>query len=122
MDQFIKSFIIGASYPMSISFFYGVSRVDPNVINFDYQDYTMVAPIYLGLINAIGGLVFPNDPLRFFKTGFLSGCLIAILGPMLKTYHKTPEEWTRYRLYIIAKHTITFGLLMGGIEGILACT
>ena len=72
----LKSFIVGSSFPIFFPFFYAVSQFDSSFFNFEYKNYTFIAPLFLGLAN-VAFLVAQNvwkwsDSMRFFLMGTLT--------------------------------------------------
>jgi hypothetical protein len=111
----LKSFIIGSSLPVFLPFFLSVQNIDPHTKTYSYQNYTIIAPIYLGLMNVIGAYLF-NGPNRFLYTGFLSGLTVSFIASYLNVYNYTILEWSNYYFYIILKHVLTFAIVVNFIS------
>jgi len=117
-DSHLKSFVIGSSFPVFILFFLAVRRMDPKDRNYSYENYTLLAPLYLGLMNVIGGLLFRGEN-RYLYTGILSGILIGVIGTLLKSYNYTKSEWLKYYFYIVFKHIVIFALIIQSLTNYL---
>ena len=46
----LRHFIIGGSFPVISTFYYGVYHMQPKK-NYSYFNYTLIAPLYFGLFN-----------------------------------------------------------------------
>ena len=110
----IKEFIVGSSWLVFLHFFLSVKKISPQVRNYFYEDYTIVAPLYLGLMNVLGKYLFKTN--RFLYTGLLSGLIVAIFNTINRSYNFSPEQWSIYYLYIIAKHVLTFYIIIQSLE------
>lgn len=116
----LKSFIIGSSLPVFALFFLAVRKIDPLVRNFSYQDYTLIAPLYLGLMNLLGGILFSGTH-RYLYTGLLSGVVVALAATLFKSYNfETNKRWYQYYLYIILKHIIVFSVIIQTLSNMIA--
>lgn len=103
---FFKNFIIGSSFPVLLPFYLGV-RLNQDKI-YHYEDYTLVAPLYLGLMNAIGKYLGLNSVIL----GLISGSIVAFVAHTLSSYDYTIAEWRKYTVYIILKHIFTFAVMI----------
>jgi len=112
----LESFIVASSGIVFLPFFIAVSRIDTSKRNYTYLQYTIVAPIYLGLMNMLGGALFSDSKYRYILTGLISGITVAIIATLLKSYNYTPEQWRKYYLYIVLKHIAVFGIVVNGLE------
>lgn len=114
----LKSFIIGSSFPVFILFFLAVRQMDQKIRNFTYQDYTLIAPLYLGLMNILGGVLFQGTN-RYLYTGLLSGSIVAMIATLLKTYKYSRERWLQYYFHIIFKHVVIYTIIVQSLSQLL---
>ena len=63
--KYLKEFIIGSSYPVVVLFYYMVHNYQSNK-NYDYYEYTLIAPIWFGLWNIISLLISEKYKLSNF--------------------------------------------------------
>ena len=110
-----KSFIIGSSFLVFVHFFVSVQLLDPKIVNFDYKTYTLIAPLYLGFMNMIGGSLFQGSG-RYLWTGILSGLIVASVARMVGSYNYDENRWLEYSIYIILKHIVTFHVIIGTLS------
>ena len=123
MDQYIKSFIIGSSLPVFLHFFLKVRTIDDKIKNFSYEDYTIIAPLYLGFMNSLSLYLSKQFEWsleqRLFYIGVISGIFVCILARSINSYNFTDEEWKMYYLRIITKHILTFSVIIYLLEKIV---
>lgn len=120
MDNILKSFIIGSSFPVILPFFYVVSNIPTHLRNYSYFTYTWVAPLYLGIINVLATLIGQKWGLslrqRYLLVGPLSGLLVGWLATMFETYNYDRQEWVKYYLRIIFNHLLIFNTVIYFLE------
>jgi len=116
MDKYLKSFVIGSSYLVFFLFYFSVMDISPSIRNYTYEQYTMIAPIYLGMMNVIGNYLFQNHPYRYLLTGIISGSIVAIFATLNNSYNFTKEKWIKYYFYILSKHIFTHYILIQSLE------
>ena len=119
-QSILKSFIIGSSIPVLLPFYYRVGTMDKSKMNYSYATYTIMAPIYLGLMSVISLLIG-----RYLGWGLRSRILlISIISPLVvmmfatiyKSYNFTDEEWMRYYGRIFIKHFLIYNILIYSLE------
>lgn len=117
--SYLKSFIIGSSYPIFVSFYYAVQNSQPKK-TYSYYDYTMVAPVWFGLWNMMSLILAKHFKLsfrmRFLLVSILSAFSIMLISTTLKSYKFTKAEWLRYYIYIFVKYMIVWNLIIYNIE------
>ena len=110
-----KQFIVGSSSFVVLPFFGTVMNIDKKDKNYSYAMYTIVAPIYLGLMNVLGSILFKGQ-YRFILTGLISGIIVALVATLLNSYNFTKDEWNQYYIRIVIRHVITFGIIVNVLE------
>lgn len=116
---YLKSFIIGSSYPVFAPFYYAVYNSQPKK-TYTYYNYTMIAPLWFGLWNIISLMLAKhfdlNLRMRYVLVSILSAFSIMIIATYLKSYDFTSTEWLKYYLYIFIKYLIVWNLIIYSIE------
>tara|TARA_R100001163_G_scaffold41949_1_gene31725 strand:+ start:2170 stop:2538 length:369 start_codon:yes stop_codon:yes gene_type:complete len=115
-NNFLKDFVIGSSYLVFLHFFLSVQNLKSEVMNYTFNQYSLIAPLYLGLMNAIGGILFSGNEYRYLYSGLLSGSIVAIYATISKSYNYSKEEWIKYIIYIIGKHLFTYFVIIQTIS------
>lgn len=111
----LKHFLVGASWPVFILFFMSVLKIKPEIRNYRYETYTLVAPVYLGLMNVIGKMFFKEK--QYLYTGLMSGSIVAIIATLLKSYNfTTMKEWIRYYVSVVLRHLIAHFVIIQNLE------
>jgi hypothetical protein len=121
MSDLIKAFVIGSSWPAFILYFYGVSRFPDNIKNYSYVNYTMIAPIALGIFNVIGYVVAKKLKLtrseRFILTGLAGAIGVSIFITITNAYNfSTKKEWTNQYIKLLIIYIFVFGVIINGID------
>ncbi len=123
MKNYLKSFIIGSSYPVFVLFFFNVARSPPEKRNYTYEAYTKVAPIYLGLMNALSLFLAQTFNLslrmRYILIGILSGMIVSAISTTFKTYNFDRKQWLEYYGRIILTHFFVFNVIIYTLEYLL---
>ena len=112
--KYLKEFIIGSSFPVVASFYYGAYNREKN---FDYFYYTLIAPIWFGIWSILSLIIADkyklSNRMRFFIVSILSVISIGILQQtILFPYDYTKEEWIEYYFYIFIKYMITWNIII----------
>lgn len=117
MKEYIKSFVIGSSFPVVVLFFLIVANIKRN---YSYEFYSLLAPLYLGLMNALS-LFFAkkwNMTLkeRYTFIGLFSPLIVATFAFFTKAYTKTADEWFFYSLNLLVQHFFVFNIIVYNLE------
>ena len=123
MGQYLRSFVIGASLPVVAPYFIGLLLLDDKYKNFSnkaYQAYSIIAPLYFGLMNVLF-LYFSkhfNWTLmeRLLYAGIVSAIMVTTLVRLFNVYDYTPKEWTRYHVRHMITHILTFVVIIYLLE------
>ena len=117
--KYLKQFIIGSSFLVFLPFYYAVynSRKEKN---YSYYNYTLIAPIWLGLWNVISLILAEHFKLsmrnRFLLVSVISSISIMCISTYFKTYNFTKEEWIKYYVSIFVKYMIIWNVIVYNIE------
>lgn len=101
MNKILKQFIIGSSFPILFLFMI-VRNIPDDMKNYSYEAYTIISPIYFGLMNILALKVGYNI------IGLISSLLVFTFSYQTKQYNfQTNEEWFSYFLRVLGLHVIT---------------
>ena len=116
--KYLKQFIIGSSYLVFAPHFYAVQN--SQIKTYSYYEYTMIAPIWLGMWNVISLILAEYFNLtmrqRFLLVSVLASISIMIIATYFKTYNLSPEEWRKYYLMIFIKYLLIWNIIVYNIE------
>lgn len=119
-SDYLKAFVVGSSFVTLLHFFLSVMKISEEVRNYSYEDYTLIAPLYLGLMNMFGLWLARQLGLtgewRYLLIGLISGLIVATIATVSKSYNFTPDRWAKYYTYIVLKHIATYFLIMQVLE------
>ena len=113
--KYLKAFVIGSSYFVFLPFFYTVNN-NQNKKNYSYYEYTLVAPIWLGLWNVISLIVAEYFGLssrqRFLTISIISALCIMAIAFYFNSYNFTSTEWIKYFFYIFIKYLLVWNIVI----------
>lgn len=112
INDAILAFIIGSSYVVTLPFFLRVMNVKNK--NYSYRSYTVIAPIYMGLMNMFALYLRNRYNLSLEKslgvTSLISSILIILWATASKAYSN--QNIVIYSIEIFIRHFITFNVLI----------
>lgn len=112
----LGSFVVASSAPVILPFFYRVGRIPDTIKNYSYHQYTLINPLYFGLVNLLSSQIFRSTShTRFILTGLVSGIFVCTFSTLTQAYNFTQREWFLYYIRIILTHVFTF-LIIGFLE------
>jgi hypothetical protein len=117
-NEYLRAFVIGSSFFIIFPFFFAVSQFEKNKFNFEYVDYTFLAPIYLGLMNVfslyIAKTFHLTKQLRFLYTSLFSPTVIVLTVYYFNIYNYTLYEWIDHiiKLYLFYFIIVNFILFL----------
>ena len=119
-NQYLRAFVIGSSFFVFIPYFIAVRSFDKNLVNYSYENYTLYAPIGLGLYNVLSLYIANKFNLtkknRLFLISILAPTLVALTVYFLKAYNYTTLDqwfnhiWKLYLLYFVVFNLIVYYL------------
>ena len=119
-NSYIRSFVIGSSLPVFMHFFLSVQKIDNKLKNYTYEDYSIIAPLYLGFMNMISLYIGRQFGLtlreRLFYISLISVVFVNIIARYAKSYNYSKKEWMKYTLWIFLKHLFTYNILIYLLE------
>ena len=120
MDKYVKSFIIGSSWPVFILFFLVVFSYG-NQINISYPLYSFGAPLFLGLLNVFGLYISDQYNLtktqRFITTALIGTIIVSIAITLFKVYNYTTKaQFVEHYIKLFIFYLFIFGLIVSNIE------
>lgn len=105
----MDSFLIGSSYFVLAPHVLRLLSLNPKHVKFSMNQYILIAPIYLGLLNVVSEFVTPNSITlenRLLYTGITSGIFVFLLNFFLQNYVRTSFGWLFYFITIVLHHII----------------
>jgi hypothetical protein len=115
----LRHFIIGGSFPVISTFYYGVYHMQPKK-NYSYFNYTLIAPLYFGLFNILihyfGNKYQWSLKKRYLIFTFISYLTTISYATKFKSYNFSQREWYKYYIYLIIKYLIIWNFVVINIE------
>ena len=113
MDEYINAFIIGSSWPVFISFFLVVGRMEKN---YSYETYTLLAPFMIGLFNVLSLVLAKHFKLstrnRFILIGVLAPLIVFCISYTTGSYTNTTPEWLSYFALLFLQYFLVFNVII----------
>jgi len=107
-NQYLRAFVIGSSFFVFIPYFLAVKYLSDNKFtNYSYENYTLYAPIGLGLYNIFALYIASKFNLTkrntYFIISIIAPTLVAIGVYTCKAYNYTINQWFNHiwKLYLI---------------------
>ena len=123
MDKYLKSFVIGSSYPVFLFPCYNVSKMGSSERNYTYQTYTFIAPLYIGIMNVLSLYLASQLSLsliqRYYLISIISATIVCLFSTYRKAYNYSQKQWIFYYIRIFALHTFLYTVIIYSIEKIL---
>lgn len=120
--KYLKSFLIGSSYFVTLPFFYTVQMNQPKK-NYSYFFYTLIAPIWFGLWNMVslwmGEKYHFTLKMRIFIISIISSLSIMIFATNYNSYDFIYKEWIRYYIYIFIKYMLSWNIIIYNLENMM---
>jgi hypothetical protein len=119
-NQYLRAFVIGSSFFVFIPYFIAVRSFDKKLLNYSYENYTLFAPIGLGLYNVLS--LYISNKMNITKKysllliSIIAPTLVAILVYNLKLYNYTTitqwfnHIWKLYLIYFIVFNFVLYYL------------
>lgn len=116
----LQQFVIGSSFPVLLYFFLKVPSIPKSVRNYSFEQYSIIAPIFLGLMNIVSKRIqdvygLTNDT-RFKIIGLLSPLLVFTYAFFSKGYNFSGKQWFFYLLRIVLTHFLIFNIVIRYLE------
>ncbi len=113
--NYLQAFLIGSSAPIVLPFFATVGRYPREKLRFRYRDYTLMAPLYLGLMNATGKYLSHRMGLgvvgRIVLTTLMSAGIVGSVITCLPAYTFTErEQWYLQYMGLLRAHAVVHTL------------
>jgi len=120
-NQYLRAFVIGSSFFVFIPYFLAVKYLsDHKFTNYSYENYTLYAPIGLGLYNVLSLYIANkmNITKRYslFLISIIAPTFVALSAYILKLYNYTSIDqwfnhiWKLYLIYFIVLNFIIYSL------------
>jgi len=115
-NQYLRAFVIGSSFFVFIPYFIAVRSLDKKLVNYSYENYTLYAPIGLGLYNVLSLYIANKFNLakrnRFLFISLLAPTLVAIGVYTRKAYNYTINQWFNHIWILYLLYFVVFNFVI----------
>ena len=120
MNEYLRAFIIGSSWPVFVYYFYVVAQYN-FAKKYSYEHYTLFAPVFLGILNMFGLFLSKYYYLtrvnRFLITGLIGATLVSIFITIFKVYDfTTTERWIQQYVGLYIIYLFVYGVVANLID------
>ena len=118
LKTYLKPFIVGSSLPVFVTFFFAVQGYKKKkIINYSYDIYTILAPLYFGLMTAFAVFLTKQMKITLQKALFfisiLSSLIVISFITMNNLYKfKSKTKWYVQYLKLTVTHLITYNVII----------
>lgn len=122
MNKYIRSFVIGSSLPVFSIFFKAVQNYEKQgIINYSYYNYSLIAPLYLGIMNIIAYIIRTNFGLSLKQSllliSIISSMIVMVFITINNAYNfQTRERWILQYQYILFAQLFVFNVIIYLLE------
>lgn len=124
MNNYLKDFIIGSSFPVFILFFIIVANIKNK--NYSYEKYSIIAPLYLGLMNVLSGELQKkynlSDKNRYLYISLISATIVVLYAYFSGSYrysYNYSYYWILYILIVFSLHLFVFNVIVYNLNKII---
>ena len=119
--SYLKSFIIGSSFPSFILFLIAVDQEEKKT--YTYNFYSKILPISIGLGNVlsrfIGEKLNWSLEKRLFYTTIIGVFYRIFTSKKMNYYKYNRVEWCKYNIIILLLYSFTFMIVIYNLERLL---
>ena len=97
MAGYLRAFVIGSSFFVFFLFFFFVSRFDPKKFHYPYKNYTLIAPLFLGIMNMVALWMertwHLTRRMKYFIVSILAPVCVLAFVYIANIYKYTRADW-----------------------------
>ena len=112
--------MIASSILVVFPHYYGVSQIPHDKLNYTYEQYSFISPVYYGLMNMLSLylalLLGLSSRERYLLIGTLSPLLVISFAYLFRAYTYSTQEWQRYAIGLFIKHFLIWNIVVFGID------
>lgn len=97
MAGYLRAFVIGSSFYVFFLFFFFVSQFDPKKFHYPYKNYTLIAPLFLGIMNMVALWIertwHLTRRMKYFIVSILAPLCVLTVVYLANIYTYTRADW-----------------------------
>ena len=122
MSEYIKAFVVGTSFIVVALFYLAVQNVNPKQRLYSYELYTIIAPLYFGVLNMVSLYVANkfelDNTMRYFIMSFVSPLIVIVASKLYNAYDYTENEWLKYRFTVFCLHFVIWNFIIYNLNNL----
>ena len=115
-DHYLRAFVIGSSFFVFLPYFYSVLQIPLKKRNYNYSQYTFIAPLFLGLVNMlslyISNKFYISRQISLFVISLFIPFTVILFAIIFKFYNYTTSEWIYYIGYIYLLYIFVWNVVV----------
>jgi len=133
-NNYLRSFVIGSCFFVALPFFLAVDStslkiakyipllrlLDPSKRNYSYEQYSFVAPVFLGTVNTVSHYIAKqynvSSASRYLVLSLLVPTFVLLFSYTFGMYNYTSAEWIYYAALIYLAHFVVWNYLVAYLE------
>jgi len=115
-NEYLRAFVIGSSFIVFAPFFYVIYNLNSKSKNYTNTEYSVIAPLGLGIINVISLLIANlfglSRRMRYLVASILTPICLINIAYFLKLYNFSTKSWFRYGLNVFLFYFFILNVVM----------
>lgn len=112
-NKYLRSFVIGSSFPVFILYFIAVQSITTPK-KYTFETYAIIAPLFLGLCNMLSLLYSTDLRQRLLITSIALPLAVCLFAYFAKIYKFT--DWTNYFIMTSIIYMFVFNIIVYYLE------
>jgi hypothetical protein len=122
MNSYVKSFVIGSSFPCFILYFLAVKFCKNK--NYRFEDYVFIGPLFLGLMNMLSLYISKKYNLslkkRMLGSSIFFSFFVFLFDYSTKQYQISKlQDWIAFYLMLFFIYFVVFNFIIYNLELLL---
>jgi len=124
MNLILLDFIIGSSYIISFGFFIFVyKKINSHRLNINYYDYTLIMPLWFGILNVISGILQKKynltDITRYLMISIFGLVVILFILLNYNIYNYNRKDLYKHIINVSITYLIVWIVLINSIQKLI---
>jgi hypothetical protein len=116
MAGYLRAFVIGSSFFVFFLFFFFVSQFDPKKFHYPYKNYTLIAPLFLGIMNMVALWIertwHLTRRMKYFIVSILAPLCVLTVVYLANIYTYTRADWISHIISIFIVYSFICNVIL----------
>ena len=120
--KYLKQFVVGSSYLAFVPLVFLLNKYeDHEIVNYDFNKYVLVAPLWWGVWNVISLIIAEyfglNTNIRYILITSITSILIILYAKYNRVYNfKNNTQLAKYAIFIFISYIIIWNIIIKNLE------